>query len=96
MARLATSSLIAVSVLTLAPSVSAEIRIGLQAGVNVASLRVTRAETGFTFGTLTRPPAGAVVDVALDDRLSLHLEPMFLGKGSRFRIEPDDFLSMTS
>jgi opacity protein-like surface antigen len=92
MAKLAILSLAAVSVLTLAPSVSAETRIGLQGGVNVASLRVSPTEMGFTFSTVTRPAAGAVVDVALDDRLSVHLEPMFVGKGSRFRIEPDDSL----
>jgi hypothetical protein len=89
MARLATPSIIAVFVLTLATSVSAETRVGLQGGVNLASIRVTPAESGFTFSTLTRPGVGGLVDVGLDDRLSVRLEPMFLGKGSRFRIEPD-------
>jgi hypothetical protein len=83
---------IAVPMLALATSVSADTRIGLQGGVNVARLRVTPGESGFSLTTLTRPAAGAVVDVGLSDKLSLYLEPMFLGKGSRFRIEADDFL----
>ncbi len=91
MIKLVTLSLVAVPVLTLATSASAETRIGLLGGVNVAGLRLTPAESGFSFSTLTRPTAGVVVDVSLNDRLSLLLEPMFLGKGSRFRIEPDGY-----
>ena len=86
-----TAGLIAVSVLALGTPISADTRIGLQGGVNVASLRLSPAESGFSFSTLTRPAAGAVVDVGLSDRLSVYLAPMFLGKGSQFRIEADDF-----
>jgi hypothetical protein len=92
MTRRVTLSLVAVPVLTLATAASAETRIGLLGGVNVAGLRLTPAESGLSFSALTRPTAGVVVDVSLNDRLSLLLEPMFLGKGSRFRIEPDGFL----
>lgn len=89
MARLATPSIIAVFVLTLATSVSAETRAGLQAGVNLASIRVTPAESGFTFSTLTRPGVGGLVDVGLDDRLSVHLEAKVRGKAGDEETDQD-------
>jgi Outer membrane protein beta-barrel domain len=92
MTRLVTLSLVAVPVLALAAPLSAETWIGLQGGVNVAGLRQTPADPGFSLGRLNGPAAGAAVDVGLGDRLSLSLEPMFLAKGGRFRIEADDFL----
>jgi hypothetical protein len=92
MTKVATVYAMALCSLTAATSAAGEVQVGLQAGPNFASLRVVPAEEGASFRTRTLAGAGGVVDVALDDRVSLHLEPAYVVKGSRFEIEPDDFI----
>lgn len=66
--------------LVLAAPVSAETRIGVFGGVNLASL------TG-PFHVVTRFEGGVVVDAGLRERLSLRLEPMLVGKGGDYFCE---------
>lgn len=66
--------------LVLAAPARAENRIRVLGGVNLASLNGP-------FIPVTRFAGGVVVDLALGGRLSLHLEPMFVGKGGDYSCE---------
>ena len=58
----------------------AETQLGLIGGLNFSNLRIEGANS---LGVRTSFAAGGVVDVGLNDRFGIRIEPMFLSKGTK-------------
>lgn len=78
---------------------SAQNQIGVIGGLNLANLSSDYFEAiGLDFGTSTGFGIGGVLDVGLNENISLRFEPMYLQKGSTFddNEEPDIELTIKS
>jgi opacity protein-like surface antigen len=74
--------LVGAAVIFLALPVSAQINVGLIGGLNLANLSVD-PDPGIDLNNRTAFGFGGVLDFTLSDMLALHLEPMYLQKGSK-------------
>ncbi len=75
-----------------AAAAPAETRLGVVGGANFATLNTSVSEEGFDFINRTAPWGGLIVDVGVGHKLSIQLEPTYVGRGSGLRIAPDGFL----
>jgi len=85
-------SIVVLALLAVAATAQAETRVGVVGGLSLARMHMSPEDPTGSFETLTGFAGGAVPEVDLSRHLSLSLEPMYVRKGSDFRIEPDDFL----
>lgn len=75
--------LVAPCVFALVLPASAQNRIGIAGGVNLANVSVDPEPSGVDFGTRTGLGFGGVFDLTLSDNVALHFEPLYLQKGSK-------------
>jgi hypothetical protein len=81
-----------IPVLALAPSVRAEVRLGVSGGVGLSKLTVDEPEEGASLEWRTAPAAGLVLDMDLGPRFGLSLQPSYVEQGSDVFIEAQGFL----
>jgi len=67
-------------------SLNAQVKIGLQAGVNLADVSLDPEETGSETGMRTGFIAGGIINYNLSPLLSLQAEPAYIQKGHSFDI----------
>jgi hypothetical protein len=63
-------------------SINAQVKLGLQAGVNLAEVSLDPEQTGFELGTRTGFLVGGIVNYNFSPILSLQAEPAYIQKGS--------------
>jgi hypothetical protein len=85
-------SIVVLALLAAAATAQAETRVGVVGGLSLARMHMSPEDPTGSFETFTGFAGGAVLDVDLSRHLSLSLEPMYVRKGSDFRIESDGFL----
>jgi hypothetical protein len=78
-----TFSVAAILVLFFSMPASAQHRIGVIGGLNVAEFAVEVKEPTVKYATKTVFGIGGVVDLRLSENFSLYLQPMYLQKGAR-------------
>jgi uncharacterized protein YraI len=62
-----------------AAATSAETRLGVVGGANFATLHLSVSEEGFDFINRTAPWGGLIVDVGVGHKLSIQVEPTYVG-----------------
>jgi len=62
--------------------VSAQVKLGVQGGINLAGVSMDPEQDGFETGTLTRLMAGAIINYNFSPLLGIQAEPAYIQKGS--------------
>jgi opacity protein-like surface antigen len=70
--------------------VGAQHRIGLTGGLNLANVSTDPAPEGFDLTNRTGFGVGGVLDLRLAENVALHLEPMYLQKGTKFEVNGEE------
>jgi hypothetical protein len=79
-------------VLGMIMSANAQVHFGVLGGVNLATASVDpMPEEGLEFSNLTCFGFGAVLDYYLSESIALHLEPMYLQKGTKMSMTIEGF-----
>jgi hypothetical protein len=85
-------TLLATAAIPVATNAS-ELRLGVQGGVNNATLSVTNPEPWGAYSARVRPVIGAVLEVGIGSNTSIAIEPSFVGKGSKYTEHSNEFRS---
>jgi len=79
-------------VLGMIMSANAQVHFGVLGGVNLANVSIDpMPEEGMEFSNLTCFGFGAVLDYYLSESIALHLEPMYLQKGTKYGMTIEGF-----
>ena len=69
---------------------SAQVNLGVLGGLNLANASMDPLEEGTNLSSRTAFGFGAILDFGLNESITLHLEPMYLQKGFKLKVDMVD------